>query len=611
MSMFRIEPSPWRRGLTAFSTSMNNIRTRRKLVLSYLLVVFLPVLVVGQLLTNTLREQSVNHAVEQAANNLKKIERQVEETLQIHEGVSNTIFFDKKLKEIVSREYASESEVFQAYRSYDSFTTYLELYKSIAGIRMYVNNETLLENWSIFRTDAQTASASWFQNGLESRGKIVWDYVPDPTRSNAKHLSLVRQVYNLDMSYIGMLVISVNPGVLNAILEQEPFETLIYTDRGEIVASNDKAWIGKPLQQFLQLEGELPREADGVRSIRFRDEPAKLLVESIEFAASADRLHIVSVIPETSIVRDARQVSLIAYTIVGASLLASCALILFFSAAISKRISVLSHDMRRVARGDLQHYSLVKGNDEIGQLSRHFNHMVANIGDLMRQVREVAESRHELEMKQKEIRFKMLANQVDPHFLFNALETVRMKAHCNGEGEIADIVKSIGALLRNNLEAGQGAVPFASEIELTRMYLEIQHFRFGSKLAYSLPNTNEVQDITILPLLLQPIVENAIVHGIERKIGSGFVDVSLDFEPGKLLVVIKDNGVGIEAGKLHDLVASLDDQEDDTGKRIGLRNVHQRMKLFYGQEYGLRLTSREGEGTTVIMTLPRGEQKHV
>ncbi|RIX59764.1 sensor histidine kinase [Paenibacillus nanensis] len=609
--MFRIEPSPWRRGLTAFSTSMNNIRTRRKLVLSYLLVVFLPVLVVGQLLTNTLREQSVNHAVEQAANNLKKIERQVEETLQIHEGVSNTIFFDKKLKEIVSREYASESEVFQAYRSYDSFTTYLELYKSIAGIRMYVNNETLLENWSIFRTDAQTASASWFQNGLESRGKIVWDYVPDPTRSNAKHLSLVRQVYNLDMSYIGMLVISVNPGVLNAILEQEPFETLIYTDRGEIVASNDKAWIGKPLQQFLQLEGELPREADGVRSIRFRDEPAKLLVESIEFAASADRLHIVSVIPETSIVRDARQVSLIAYTIVGASLLASCALILFFSAAISKRISVLSHDMRRVARGDLQHYSLVKGNDEIGQLSRHFNHMVANIGDLMRQVREVAESRHELEMKQKEIRFKMLANQVDPHFLFNALETVRMKAHCNGEGEIADIVKSIGALLRNNLEAGQGAVPFASEIELTRMYLEIQHFRFGSKLAYSLPNTNEVQDITILPLLLQPIVENAIVHGIERKIGSGFVDVSLDFEPGKLLVVIKDNGVGIEAGKLHDLVASLDDQEDDTGKRIGLRNVHQRMKLFYGQEYGLRLTSREGEGTTVIMTLPRGEQKHV
>ncbi|MCR2806301.1 cache domain-containing sensor histidine kinase [Paenibacillus soyae] len=579
----------------AFTAYMNNVRTRKKLVFSYLLVVFLPVLVVGILLTNTLREQAVNHAVDQAANNMNKIKRQIEETLQIPEGVSNTIFFDRELMEIVSHAYESESEVFQAYRGYDSFTTYMELYKDIADIRLYVNNETLLENWSIFRTDSATEASEWFRKGLEGRGNIVWEHVPNPTKEQEEHLSLVRQVFKLDMDYIGMLVISVKPGSLYAILEQEPFETLIYTDGGEVVAAKDRTWIGKPIQDYLDL----------------KEEPAKLLVESIEFESSVDRLHMVSIVPEETILKDARKVSLIAYAIVASSLLASCALILIFSSAMSKRISVLSQDMRKVARGDLKHYSLIQGQDEIGQLSRHFNHMVENIDDLMSQVRKADESRHELELKQREIRFKMLANQVDPHFLFNALETVRMKAHCNGEAEIADIVKSLGTLLRNNLEAGQGDVSFESELELTRMYLGIQHFRFGAKLAYRLPDPAEVQGIKVLPLLLQPIVENAIVHGIERKLGPGLVDVCIVMEPEKMLVAVKDDGVGIEAGKLRELVASLDDPEDDSGKRIGLRNVHQRMKLHYGPEYGLLITSRPGHGTTVILTFPKGEHSHV
>lgn len=595
----------------AFTAYMNNVRTRKKLVFSYLLVVFLPVLVVGILLTNTLREQAVNHAVDQAANNMNKIKRQIEETLQIHEGVSNTIFFDRELMEIVSHDYKSESEVFQAYRGYDSFMTYLELYKDIADIRLYVNNETLLENWSIFRTDAETEASAWFRNGLEGRGNIVWEHVPNPTKDQEKHLSLVRQVFKLDMDYVGMLVISVKPGALYAILEQEPFETLIYTDGGEIVAANDRSWIGKPIRDYLDLNEELPQEMEAVQSILFGGEPAKLLAESIGFESSVDRLHMVSVVPEESILQDARKVSLIAYAIVASSLLASCALILIFSAAMSKRLSVLSQDMRKVARGDLKHYSLIEGQDEIGQLSRHFNHMVGNIDDLMNQVRKADESRHELELKQREIRFKMLANQVDPHFLFNALETVRMKAHCNGEAEIADIVKSLGTLLRNNLEAGQGDVSFESEMEITRMYLGIQHFRFGAKLAFRLPDPAEVRGIAVLPLLLQPIVENAIVHGIERKIGLGFVDVTVNLEPAKISVVVKDDGVGIEAGRLRELVESLNDQEDDSGKRIGLRNVHQRMKLYYGPEYGLLITSRQGYGTTVILTFPRGVQTHV
>jgi len=590
---------------------MNNIRTRKKLVYSYLFVVFLPVLVVGFLLTNTLREQAVDYAVDQATNNMEKIKRQVEETLQIHEGVSNTIFFDKQLMEIVSHTYESKAEVFHAYRGYESFTTYLELYKNIADIRLYVNNETLLENWSIFRTDSETASSDWYTSGLEERGKIVWRFIPNPTKNNEKYLSLVRQVFKLDMDYIGMLVITVKPDALYAILEQEPFDTLIYLDSGEIVSAKDRTWIGKPIQDYLDINETLPQEKEGPLTISFEDKPAKLLVDSIKSEISNDRLHVASVIPEDSILQDARSISLIAYLIVASSLLASCALIFIFSGAMSKRLSILSQDIRKVARGDFKHHSRIDGQDEIGQLSRHFNRMVTNIDDLMQQVRNADETRHELELKQKEIRFKMLANQVDPHFLFNALETVRMKAHCNGEEEIADIIKSLGSLLRNNLEVGQGAVSFESELEITRMYLAIQNFRFGPKLSYRLPDPAEVQGMMILPLLLQPIVENAIIHGIERKISPGFIDVSIVNESNKILIVVKDDGIGIKAERLKELINTLDDQEDDSGKRIGLRNVHQRMKLHYGPQYGLHIASQEGCGTTVTLTFPKGEQAHV
>jgi len=596
------------RSITAYT---NNVRIRTKLLLSYMLVVFIPVLIVGQLLTNTIKTNSFEHALQQSSNNVEKIKRQVAETLQIHENVSNTIFFDRRLKEIVAPMYESDLEVYQAYRSYTDFTIYQEMYKDIASIRFYVDNPTLLENWSIFRMNDEIAASSWFQAGLQSRGKIVWDYVPDPTHGNGKALSLVRQIFYPDMTYCGMLVIAVRPGKLHSIVKQEPHETLIYTERGEIVASTDGTWTGQPLQRFLQTEAEALPQEETLTDIDYEGKPAKLIVSSIRFNSSADRVYIASVIPEDAMLEDARRKIVLAYGIIGSSLLVASVLIAFFSAANSRRLGILSRDMRRVARGDLGHRSSIRGSDEIGQLSRHFNFMVGSIGELVKQVQEAVDSRHALELKHREIRFRMLANQINPHFFFNVLETLRMRAHCNGDREFADIISSLGTLFRSKLDVGPGPVPLASELEVVRMYLDIQRFRFGDKLAYRVPSPGEVENIEILPLLLQPIVENAVVHGIERKMGAGCVDISVVQEAARLRIIVRDDGVGIDAGKLAALRRSLEEPEDETGQRIGLRNVHQRIKLYYGFECGLHIDSCYGSWTTVVMSLPKGGRKLV
>jgi two-component system, sensor histidine kinase YesM len=584
---------------------LNNIRIRKKLIVSYLFVVFLPVLIVGLLLTGSLRKISVDRAVEQSVNNVEKILKRVEETLKVATDVSNKIYLDKQLKELANKKYESDLEVYQSFREYTDFTDYLEMYQELSGIRFYADNPTLKENWSFFRLDERVKSTDWFKQAWNNQARIGWFYLPDVTKGGERYLSLVRQVYYNNLTFSGMLVITVNTEILQSIVEQEPFDTMILNEEGEILASKDRSQAGRNIKDYMP-ELKLNGDIKGMEEVRYQGGEAKIILQGIGMENSNNMLRVVSIIPLDSILQEARTVGSIAYAIILSSLILSILLILFFSGAISKRIQVLSGDMRKVALGDLSVLSVVKGKDEIGQLSRHLNFMVGSIRELMVQIQEVQAQQHELQNKHNEMKFRMLANQVNPHFLFNVLESVRMKAHVQGEEEIAQIVKSLGKLLRSSLEAGQQPIPLSTELELVRLYLDIQKFRFGNKLIYSLPESTGADGMMVLPMMLQPIVENAIIHGIENKMGQGIVTVLCERLEGTVRLSVSDNGNGIEPERLKDLRLALQHQEEESGQRIGIRNVNQRIKLHYGKEYGLELMSTPGAGTTVHIILPDG-----
>jgi two-component system sensor histidine kinase YesM len=588
---------------------MNNINIKRKLIISYLLVVFIPVLLIGIFLTYSLRQMAMNHATQQSINNVDKIKKRTEEVLKIPTDISSKIYSDKKLKSLVRSEYGSTLEVVMAYNDYTDFTDDMRLYNELSGIRFYSENQTLLNNWSIFKIDLETIDSPWFIDGLKNRGKIAWDYIPDATRQNNFYLSLSREIFYDDMSFCGMLIISLKTENLNSIVSQEPFETMILTDQDEIVAAKDVSLVGNSLKT-LHLD-KLFGNPDTGGDIIYQGKPAKVITQTIQPEYSKNALRIVSIIPLESILGDARKITSVAFTIIFASLLFSILMILFFSGALSKRTRLLSKDIRMVALGDLSITSVVSGGDEIGQLARHFNYMVRSIENLMREVNEANLQKNSLLIKQKEITLKMLANQINPHFLFNVLETIRMKAHVNGEEEIANIVKSLGKLLRRNLEIGHDPVPLAEELNLVRNYLEIQKFQFGEKIEYVLPSNKEAEGLIILPMLLQPIVENAIIHGLENKIGKGRITVTLEKGIDTVRLIVADDGIGIEEVKLIHILQSLDKQEEEQEMRIGLRNVHQRLKLHYGPDYGLELISKPGFGTCVTMILPAGGDAHV
>ncbi|MNZ96974.1 Sensor histidine kinase YpdA [compost metagenome] len=229
----------------------------------------------------------------------------------------------------------------------------------------------------------------------------------------------------------------------------------------------------------------------------------------------------------------------------------------------------------------------------------------------MDEVAETHKQKSQLELRQKEIKLKMMASQINPHFLFNALESIRMKAHMKGETEISGVVRMLGRMIRRNIEVGPRKIALKEELQNVRYYLEIQKFRYGTdRLAFHLEIEPAVQEFEIPPLIIQPLVENAVVHGLENVAEGGFISLSTELIDGMLKVTVSDNGEGISPERLDEILASLNDMEEVEEYRIGLRNVHQRLIMIYGEGCGLSIKSKPAAGTCITFEIPIGGHPH-
>ncbi|WP_223830145.1 sensor histidine kinase [Paenibacillus arenilitoris] len=584
---------------------MNNIRIKNKLIFSFILVVFVPVLIVGIFLTVAFRQNVLDQATQQVTNNVERIKKQTTDIIRMPIEISDKLLVDSRLTDVVNTNYKSTFEVVKAFWDYRDFRDYVHLYSEIYNIRFYTTNMSILENWEFLKVTPPIMEKSWYKAAMEEDG-IHWAYISDETKENRYFLSLVRKISFPTYRTSGMLVIGVNQNELNAMISQEPFDTMIIDDSGYMIAAKNPEWVGKNISD-LDFAAQLTDLANGTYEMKFDGMPSKIVVEELLPDSSRNGLKIISVFTIDSIVSGANRISLLGFGIIMISLVIAFILIYIFSAILAKRMLVLNKDLNKVAMGDLNVISNVSGNDEIGILSKQFNNMVVSIRGLMDEVTESQKQKAQLELRQKEIKLKMMASQINPHFLFNALESIRMKAHIKGEAEISGIVRMLGKMIRRNLEVGTRKIALKDELEIVRCYLEIQKFRYGDeRLAFRLGIDEKGRDTEIPPLIIQPLVENAVVHGLENVAEGGFVSLTTTFGERSLKIEVADNGVGISEEKKKEIIESLHDMEEEEEYRIGLRNVHQRLVMIYGEEYGLTIHSKPGEGTRISFEIPIG-----
>lgn len=232
----------------------------------------------------------------------------------------------------------------------------------------------------------------------------------------------------------------------------------------------------------------------------------------------------------------------------------------------------------------------------------------------LQKFKEIMDTKDLIEGAKKHAEYLALQNQINPHFLYNALEGIRSEALIEGVESIADMTEALEVFFRYTISNVDKLTTLAEEIANVENYCAIQRFRFGDKISFQFENLVR-RDLDILQaqvpkLTLQPIVENAIFHGIEPKMGDGIIILKVQATPERLLVTIADNGVGMEAGHVHLLNdklrgASLHYVRENKQKGgIALLNVNNRIKLLFGDEYGVYLYSRQGVGTDVDITLP-------
>lgn len=588
---------------------VNNMKLKYKLIFFYIIVVMIPVLIVGIILTSYFREGALNRAIDQATNNVAKIKSQLYSKLRVPTDISNLLYFDEDLEKLVNTHYPDTLELTKAYLNYTDFKEFILQYREVSNIRFFIDNPSLVDDMSIAPVTPEIEAKAWYQKAMQTK-EIYWMYIPDkePYITSAKgtinKLSLVRQVYYLEYGKPGILMVQVAQDELNQMLYQEPFETIIVDEQGYIVSAKNPQLVGSTVDAF-DIGIDVQSESRGVVKTMVKDKDAYVIIDEMSPELSASKLKIISVFETKSILSSANNVSKLGLMIVVGVLLVALVLVYTISLLTSNRLLRLSRQLNQVALGNLNIVSHIDGTDEIGQLSRQFNYMVSSINRLINQVMESNERNNTLEIAQREIKLKMMASQIHPHFLFNALESIRMNAHLKGEKELANIVRLLGKLMRKNLEVGRERAPIKEEVEMIRSYLEIQKFRYEDRLEYTIEFDPRTSEILIPPLIIQPLVENSVVHGLENKQGTVHVHVSITLDENQeVRVLVTDDGIGMKEERLSEIMDVITKVEEEERGRIGLRNVHQRLTLYYGPEHGLRITSEAGEGTKIAFSIP-------
>ena len=456
------------------------------------------------------------------------------------------------------------------------------------GNYFYENNLQTSDGWPI---------VSKFEQIGDIHNNMMW--VPShDVRENANLVTLLRSVVNTSsMTRIGILTLNIRAEHLGGILEKQKFgktgELFLVDAGGNVVAGNEYALRDAASNELLEgiVTGDRNNYVD-------RSEGKPLFISHGLSDESGFRL--VGIVPleelNGAIIENQSIIILIGFIGLSVSIFMS----LLLAKLITRPIHSLQSAMKEVEKGqlivDLRESSFL----ETRELNRGFQIMLQNLRQLLTQV-------YDEELRRKDAEFKALKAQINPHFLYNTLETINYMLIINGQDEVSELVVALADIMRYNLKKNKDTVTLTEDVSHIRNYLIIQKARFGDKLRYSIDLVPETRNCYILNFILQPIVENALVHGIEMKSGVGELALSSSLDGDCLRIAVEDNGIGMTPEQARDVLLDIGNEEVLVHKnhtKLGISNVNRRIKLFYGNQYGLEIQSSVDAGTKVTVRLP-------
>ncbi|MGO4369525.1 sensor histidine kinase, partial [Paenibacillus sp. MCAF20] len=397
-------------------------------------------------------------------------------------------------------------------------------------------------------------------------------------------------------SYENVIKIDLNENYIKQIFDLSGFEGDIY-----LLDPSDQARYGRLAsgQPSGQITSDRGLGLDGITK------PKKAIVISKQYQTNRylGDWKLYGVLDEEKILYDVRQSGQFILWFAGVNFLVPTIVILIFSRSIHTRIQAILKRMKSVKSKHFERIPYSRERDEIGELAVEYNRMSTRIENLINDVYVSEIQKKELELRQRQAQLYALHSQINPHFLFNALETIRMRSLMKGESQTAKTIENMAKIFRKSILWKRSFVTIREELELIECFLEIQKYRFDSKLEYHIEIDQSIMDIEIPKMAFLPFVENASIHGIENILGIGYITIQIAKEQEQIIFVISDNGVGIDQAKIDELHRYLH-EDADIGDSIGMKNVITRLNIYYGESFSFEISSDLNKGARITLRLP-------
>jgi len=571
----------------------NNLRLREKLFVMFLLGGIIPLLFFVSYSYQTIKSELSDQMYTNTVSSVAQINTNLENKLDTYTKLSATLYLNNTLRAYLTNNYTEEPSLFVDAYQYinNSFSNMLTTNPDIHSISIYINNDSLpADGIYIKRMDNAFRQSSIYRSLLDTYGNVRFISTP-PVVDQPPMFTLTRMlnISNLDNAY-GILTINILESDIFRLMEKETSEktVLIVNDHGIIMSAKDKSMLNRPLSEYVP--DALPAGGQGRFDSTFNGEKMLAVYNTTKFGWKS-----VSLVPYSSFLSKANQTAkrILIFALISFGVMA---LLIYVTARLfTKRVEYLVGMIRRIEREEFELFDIRPlGRDEIGQLGNVLRKMSQRLSNLISDV-------YKKEIDKKEAEMNVLHAQINPHFLYNTLASISSLAIRNSDQRMNKMVTDLAKFYRISLNKGKNQLSIHEEIQLTRYYVAIQQVRFADLIRVHYQIDESVLPCSVVKLTLQPYVENAMNHAIwDDKLGINIMIKAYREGPDIVLKVIDDGmGMRMQGGSGLELPAS-----GDTLSGYGIRNVDNRIKLLYGESYGVTIFSRLGIGTTVTIRLP-------
>lgn len=587
---------------------LKNLSIREKLVILFLLISILPSILLGVLIgfaVDNIIEQQVNENTSQL---IHKVNSSVEAHIDNVQNITYFISFHPQIQDFFDGYITLDSiEAEDEYEVTRFLQIYTTLYSEIAGILIVNNEGDYISNELYSRSSQPITTENWYREAVENQGiaKVIGKPHGRRITSHVNYtedevVSVVRAIIDpitqeekgvilidLKLRVIAEAVRDVRLGKTGYLMVLDSNGESIYTPTRSIIDQFSHSW--------------MPEANNGTFSENIDGEPFQFIYQKSGFTDWTT----IGVFPTNDTLVAVKQIRFYVISFVFFVCFVGINASYFLSHSITKPINQLMLAMRRAEEGDLSSRYKGEEKDEVGNLGRSFNKMLSQINKLIKLT-------ERQEQKKREAELHSLQANIKPHFLYNTLDTIQWMARKKNASDVAELVGSLSQLFRIGLSKGGTIIPLKEEMEHIKSYLQIQSVRYKNKLDYTLHIPSTLEDVSILKIVLQPIVENAIYHGIKERRGRGLITVEAEESEDMLIITIGDNGKGMTAEKLQQLQDNLSTfltKMDEEGTNqptsgYGVVNVHARLVLTFGENYGVEIASELDKGTVVTIYHP-------